>query len=111
MSCGNPHETDCSEVLSQVYLFLDDECDAECRARLAKHLTECAPCNAAYGAEERLKSLLVRCCRESAPEHLRNRLHQELRKTVLEQSQVTVQRGPKGASVEVRTTRIERRQG
>jgi mycothiol system anti-sigma-R factor len=110
VSCGNPHETDCSEVLSQVYLFLDDECDADCRARLAKHLTECAPCHAAYGAEERLKSLLVRCCRESAPEHLRDRLHQQLRQSVLEQSQVTVQRGPQGTSVEVRTTRIERRQ-
>ncbi len=109
MSCGNPHETDCSEVLSQVYLFLDDECDAACRARLAKHLIECRQCHAAYGAEERLKSLLVRCCRESAPEHLRDGIHQQLRKTVLEQSQVTVQRGPGGTSVEVRSTRIERR--
>jgi len=27
MSCGKPHETDCSEVLAEVWLFLDHECD------------------------------------------------------------------------------------
>ncbi|MDX6210172.1 MAG: hypothetical protein QOE24_2563, partial [Frankiales bacterium] len=25
MSCGNPHETDCREVLEKVYLYLDSE--------------------------------------------------------------------------------------
>ena len=28
MSCGQPHETPCSEVLADVYLYLDDEQDA-----------------------------------------------------------------------------------
>ena len=27
MSCGKPHETDCTEVLAEVWLFLDNECD------------------------------------------------------------------------------------
>ena len=26
MSCGKPHETDCAEVLAEVWLFLDHEC-------------------------------------------------------------------------------------
>ena len=29
MSCGEHHETDCSEVLAEVWLFLDHECDSE----------------------------------------------------------------------------------
>ena len=44
MSCGNHHETDCSEVLAEVWLFLDQECDGERRALLSKHLDECGPC-------------------------------------------------------------------
>jgi len=28
MSCGEPHETDCSEVLAEVWLLLDNEVDA-----------------------------------------------------------------------------------
>ena len=43
MSCGKPHETDCAEVLAEVWLFLDHECDGERRALLARHLDECAP--------------------------------------------------------------------
>ena len=27
MSCGNPHETPCSEVLDMVYTYLDGEMD------------------------------------------------------------------------------------
>jgi len=44
MSCGEPHETDCTEVLAEVWLFLDNECDRDRRALLARHLDECAPC-------------------------------------------------------------------
>ncbi len=112
MSCGNPHETDCSEVLEQLYLFLDNECDATCRAKLAQHLEECGPCLAAYGLEEHLKAVLARKCREAAPDGLRARLRDQIRHVVLEQSELTemtVERGPQGTTVEVRTTRIQRR--
>ena len=46
---------------------------------------------------------------ESAPEQLRDRLHQQLRKTVLEQSRSPCS-AAEGTSVEVRSTRIERQQ-
>ena len=29
VSCGKPHETDCSQVLAEVWLLLDHECDSE----------------------------------------------------------------------------------
>ena len=82
MSCGKPHETDCSEVLSEVYLFLDHECDEKRKQLLQTHLEECHPCLEQYGIEEHLKALLARKCGgEHAPEELRRRLRARLYQT------------------------------
>ena len=109
MSCGDPHETDCAEVLAEVWLFLDHECDAARRALLERHLDECRPCLAEYGLDEKLKKLLAtKCSGDRAPAELKDRLRASIRRTVLEQADVTVETGPDGTVVEVRTTRIER---
>jgi mycothiol system anti-sigma-R factor len=109
MSCGNHHDTDCSEVLAEVWLFLDHECDQKRRALLAQHLDECAPCLSEYGIDEKLKRLLAsKCGGEHAPAELKNRLRQQIRVAVLEQAEVTVEKGPEGTTVEVRQTRVER---
>lgn len=72
MSCGRPHETDCSDVLSLVYDFLDGEVSDDDRARIAQHLDECSPCLRQYGLEQAVKSLVHRSCAcEPAPERLR----------------------------------------
>ena len=72
MSCGNPHKTDCSEVLALVYGFLDGEVDDHDRSRIAEHLDECGPCLRQYGLEQAMKSLVNRSCGcDHAPEHLR----------------------------------------
>jgi mycothiol system anti-sigma-R factor len=112
MSCGNHHDTDCSEVLAEVWLFLDQECDDGRRRLLAQHLDECQPCLSEYGIDEKLKRLLAaKCGGEHAPVELKNRLRQQIRFAVLEQAEVTVEAGPEGVTttVEVRSTRIERR--
>ena len=110
MSCGKPHETDCSEVLAEVWLFLDHECDQTRRRLLAQHLDECAPCLAEYGIDEKLKKLLAnKCGGDVAPDALKARLRQQIRSQLLEQAQVTVESSPQGTKVEVRTTRVERR--
>lgn len=112
MSCGDHHETDCSEVLAEVWLFLDQECDGPRRALLSKHLDECGPCLAEYGLDEKLKRLLAtKCGGEQAPPGLKDKLRQQIRTAVLEQAEVTVESGPDGVTttVEVRTARIERR--
>lgn len=112
MSCGDHHATDCSEVLAEVWLFLDQECDGERRALLSKHLDECGPCLAEYGLDEKLKKLLAtKCGGEHAPDGLKDRLRKQIRYAVLEQAEVTVESGPDGTTttVEVRSTRIERR--
>ena len=86
MSCGKSHETDCTKVLAEVWLFLDDECDRRQRELLAAHLDECQPCLEQYGIEEHLKALLARKCGgEHAPDALKDRLRASIRKTVLEQ--------------------------
>ncbi|HEY0578267.1 MAG TPA: mycothiol system anti-sigma-R factor [Pseudonocardia sp.] len=110
MSCGDDHETNCDEVLAEVWLFLDQECDHTRRELLRQHLDECHPCLAQYGLEEKLKQLLARKCGgEQAPHALKARLRDQIRLAVLEQAEVTIESGPGGTSIEVRSTRVERR--
>lgn len=104
--------TGCGDVLAEVWLFLDQECDPTRRRVLQQHLDECAPCLAEYGIDEKLKALLARKCGgESAPAHLRERLRSQIRSVVLEQARVTVESGPEGTSVSVseRRTEVHRR--
>jgi len=117
VSCGKPHETDCSQVLAEVWLLLDHECDEGHRHQLVEHLDECAPCLERYGIEEHLKLLLARKCGgDRVPEGFKERLRATIRqtvldrKTVLEQTEVSVEQsedGTSGTSVEVRETRVE----
>ncbi len=112
MSCGDHHDTNCSEVLAEVWLFLDQECDQERHALLAKHLDECGPCLAEYGLDEKLKKLLAtKCGGEQAPSTLKDKLRHQIRVAVLEQADVRIESGPEGTitTIEVRTTRIEQR--
>ena len=75
MSCGNPHEVPCSEVLDQVYAYLDHEMsDADCE-QVRKHLDECGPCLREFGLEEVIKKLVAKHCRcDPAPANLRGKV-------------------------------------
>lgn len=85
MSCGKPHETDCREVLAEVYLYLDLECADERQVLIRTHLDECSPCLREYGIEQEVKTLVARCCgNETAPVELRERLRMRLRELVVE---------------------------
>ena len=106
MSCGDPHETDCSEVLAELWLFLDNECDQQRRQLLQRHLDECGPCLAELGLDEHLKALLARKCGgDHAPDALKQRLRQSIREIMRRQrvvgSEVIVERGDGGTVVEV----------
>ncbi len=75
MSCGDPHETPCSEVLDAVYLYLDGEQDAEHREQVRIHLDECAPCLRQFGLEQAVKTLVARSCgSDCAPADLKDRV-------------------------------------
>jgi mycothiol system anti-sigma-R factor len=85
MSCGEPHETDCRDVLAEVYLYLDLECVDERRMLIRDHLEECSPCLQEYGIEQEVKALVGRCCgNETAPAELRERLRARLAELVFE---------------------------
>ena len=75
MSCGNHHDTDCSEVLDRVFEYLDNELDTLDCAKIKQHLEECGPCLREYHLDEALKALIRRSCAcEQAPEQLRLRV-------------------------------------
>ena len=75
----NQHESDCSIVLSEVYLYLDLECSEERRTLIQKHLDECTGCLQEFGIEQDVKALVGRCCGdERAPSELRDRLRFKL---------------------------------
>jgi mycothiol system anti-sigma-R factor len=75
VSCGNPHETDCREVLDRVFEFLDGEMGQLDVARIKEHLDECGPCLRQYDLDVVLKSLLRRSCVcEQAPQELRQKI-------------------------------------
>lgn len=75
MSCGNPHETDCSEILDHLYEFLDREMPEGESARFQVHFDECSPCFEMYGLEQAVKRLVKRCCgHEDVPVGLRSKV-------------------------------------
>jgi mycothiol system anti-sigma-R factor len=85
MSCGNPHEVDCSEVIEQVYLYLDGEIEEADKAKVREHLDECSPCLRQYGIENEVKALVARCCGgDAAPDGLKERLMVRLQEVRVE---------------------------
>ncbi len=80
MACGDPmdltdEDSQCTGVLRDVWLFLDDEMDPDNRAKVQQHLDECSPCLVEAGLDKKLKELLHRKCGgDRAPEQLRQRL-------------------------------------
>jgi mycothiol system anti-sigma-R factor len=79
MSCGDPHDVDCSEVIRRVYLYLDGEIDDAARSDVREHLDECGPCLREYGIEQEVKALVARCCgNDTAPDDLKERLRVKL---------------------------------
>ncbi|MFI6521699.1 mycothiol system anti-sigma-R factor [Spirillospora sp. NPDC050679] len=72
MSCGDHHDTPCTEVLARVYTYLDGELDQGGCSEVKDHLDECGPCLREYGLEEAVKKLVGKSCGcEPVPEDLR----------------------------------------
>jgi mycothiol system anti-sigma-R factor len=85
MSCGNPHETPCSEVLARVYDYIDGELDVSNYAEIRKHLDECGPCLREYGLEEVVKKLVHKHCgHDLVPSDLRARVLTRIQEVRLE---------------------------
>lgn len=75
MSCGNPHATPCTEVLSLLYVYIDEEIDEVHRIEVTTHLGECPPCGEHFTIERRLKERVRLACQgEPVPEQVRERI-------------------------------------
>lgn len=80
MSCGNPHETDCKDVLDRVYAYIDGELDDKWCSDIRQHLDECGPCLKEYGLDKVVKQLVARHCGcEPAPADLREKVLARIR--------------------------------
>ena len=90
MSCGEPHETDCGEVLAEVFLYLDGEMTGPRTERIRHHLDECSPCLRKYGVEQEVRALIARKCGgDVAPQQLRARVLGRLREAVVVETTTT----------------------
>lgn len=82
---GKDDEVDCREVLAEVYLFLDDECDEIQQATIKQHLDECYPCLQKFGIEQEIKAILAKKCGgDIAPKSLRASLKIKLSQVIVE---------------------------
>ena len=85
MSCGNPHETPCSEVLARVASYIDGELGGADCAQIRQHLDECGPCLREFGLEEVVKRLVHKHCgRDLVPGDLRARVLTRIQEVRLE---------------------------
>ncbi len=62
MSCGNHHDTPCSEVLEYVSAYLDGEVTEHDHEKFAQHFDECGPCLQEAGVYQEVKLLIARSC-------------------------------------------------
>ena len=65
---------DCSEVIHQMLVFIDNELDQASCGDIQQHLDECGPCLEEYNLERTVKALVARSCCEEAPQQLRERV-------------------------------------
>jgi mycothiol system anti-sigma-R factor len=82
-------QKDCSEVIHQIFVFIDNELDQASCGEIQQHLDECGPCLAKYDLERTVKALVARSCSEHAPEELREKVLLRIREV-----QVTLHGSP-----------------
>jgi mycothiol system anti-sigma-R factor len=70
----------CFETVSLIYHYLDGELAYDRRVVIARHLVECPPCGNAFDFESELRIVIAQRCRERAPESLRARVIEALRR-------------------------------
>jgi mycothiol system anti-sigma-R factor len=72
-------DKDCSEVIHQIFVFIDNELDQATSGEIQQHLDECGPCLREYNLVRTVKSLVARSCKEAAPEELREKVLMRIR--------------------------------
>jgi mycothiol system anti-sigma-R factor len=81
---GRNKKEPCSEVLSRMYFFIDQELAEADSSEIQQHLDECGPCLQEVGLERIVKALIARSCVERAPVELRQRVMFSIRQVQME---------------------------
>ena len=84
MTCGDPHDPHCAEVLQRMFFFIDNELAQADSRQIQQHLEDCGPCLEKYDLERTVKALVQRSCSEHAPETLRDRVLLRIRQVHVE---------------------------
>ena len=101
MSCGNPHEMPCSQVLEQMFEYLDGELGEPDLHLVREHLDECAPCMSEHDVDKMVKALIRRAAGgEIAPGALRDKIIVQITQ------QVSRHPAPQGGEVTHVTTQV-----
>ncbi len=110
MSCGNHHDTACSDVLAAVSAYLDGECADHDAQHIATHFEECAPCLKEYGIYQEVKLLVARSCGcDPVPDEVRARVVSRIRAvSVTWHTDAAGSEVVASSSVESTTYRLER---
>jgi mycothiol system anti-sigma-R factor len=77
-----PSEGECTEVVRDLYLFLDRELDEERRQLILGHLEDCSPCLEVFDFEAELRDVIAARAAEDCPDHLRQRILGMLREVM-----------------------------
>jgi len=93
MSCGQPHATPCTEILSFIDIFVDGEADETRRLTITAHLVECGPCAAQVAVIRDYKAVVRRAAPQSAPQGLQSRIVASLQQVTVVYGQVEVAEG------------------
>ena len=89
MSCGDPHDIDCAQVLALVCAYLDGELEPADREIVRHHLEDesCTGCLREFGLDRVVKQLVGRCCQNAtAPSELEKRLREHVRTVTYQRS-------------------------
>ncbi len=65
----------CEIFREQLYFLLDGQCSPQLSCDLKEHLQQCPECAAEFGSAELIRTMLRRCCQQSAPETLHSTIH------------------------------------
>ncbi|MEL4151828.1 mycothiol system anti-sigma-R factor [Corynebacterium bovis] len=97
--------SECEELLTVLYEYVDGSTDDRTRARLQDHVDRCPSCLEHLGIEQQVRQILRTRCTASAPSDLRRRIVSALRTETTVTTVETV-RGADGETAQVtrRTT-------
>ncbi len=75
---SHDHEGECTEIVQELYTFIDGHITEERRVRIERHLDDCVGCFEAFDFEAELRIVVSQRCRDQVPHALKSRIMRAL---------------------------------